>query len=92
MKLPRFISGNTVLKITSLNAVVISIRLVVSVIIQRILAVMLGEAGIASIGQIRNLMVMLTSTSTLGVFNGLVKYVSEFKENKTELSNVSVLG
>ena len=88
MKLPRFISGNTVLKITSLNAVVISIRLVVSVIIQRILAIILGEAGIASIGQIRNLMVMLTSTSTLGVFNGLVKYVSEFKENKTELSKV----
>ncbi len=52
MKLPKFLSGNTVLKITSLNAVVITIRLIVSVFIQRLLAVTVGEARIASIGQI----------------------------------------
>ncbi|GAB4163384.1 MAG: O-antigen translocase [Winogradskyella sp.] len=85
MGLPKFISNNVVLKITSLNAVVIAIRLVVSVFIQRLFAVLLGEAGIASIGQIRNVMVMLTSTSTLGIFSGVVKYVAEYKENKPEL-------
>lgn len=88
MKLPKFISGNTILKITSLNAAVITIRLVVSVFIQRLLAVTVGEAGIASIGQIRNVMVMLTSTSTLGTFNGVVKYVAEYKENKPELQKL----
>lgn len=85
MGLPKFISNNIVLKITSLNAVVITIRLVVSVFIQRLFAVVLGEAGIASIGQIRNVMAMLTSTSTLGIFSGVVKYVAEYKENKPEL-------
>lgn len=88
MKLPKFISGNIVLKITSLNAVVITIRLIVSAIIQRLLAVTLGEAGIANIGQLRNLIAMLTSTSTLGTFNGVVKYVAEFKEDQPELSKV----
>lgn len=86
MRLPKFIKDNIVLKITSLNAVVISIRLIVSVFVQRILAVMVGESGIANIGQVRNLMVMLTSTSTLGIFNGVIKYVAEYKENKTGLS------
>ena len=86
MKLPKFIKDNIVLKITSLNAIVISIRLIVSVFIQRVLAIMIGEAGIANIGQVRNLMVMLTSTSTLGIFNGVVKYVSEFKERQAVLA------
>lgn len=88
MKLPKFLSGNTVLKITSLNAIVISIRLVVSVFIQRLLAITVGEAGIASIGQIRNVMAMLTSTTTLGTFNGVVKYVSEFKNDQPELTKI----
>lgn len=76
------------LKITSLNAIVITIRLVVSAIIQRLLAVTVGEAGIASIGQVRNLLAMLTSTATLGTFNGIVKYVAEFKDNTPELSKL----
>lgn len=88
MKLPKFLSGNTVLKITSLNAVVITIRLIVSVFIQRLLAITVGEAGIASIGQVRNVMVMLTSTSTLGTFNGVVKYVAEYKNSKPELAKL----
>lgn len=88
MKLPKFLSGNTVLKITSLNAVVITIRLVVSVFIQRLLAITVGEAGIASIGQVRNVMVMLTSTSTMGIFSGVVKYVAEYKEDKPELAKL----
>ncbi|WP_296314222.1 O-antigen translocase [Winogradskyella sp. UBA3174] len=88
MKLPKFLSGNIVLKITSLNAAVISVRLVVSFFVQKLLAAMVGDAGYALVGQIRNLTAMLTSTSTLGVFNGAVKYVSEFRDNKSELQKI----
>jgi PST family polysaccharide transporter len=88
VKIPKFIRENIILKITSLNAVVITIRLIVSVFIQRLLAITVGEAGIANIGQLRNVMVMLTSTSTLGTFNGVVKYVAEHKDNKSELAKL----
>ena len=88
MKLPKFISENIVLKITSLNAVVITIRLVISGFIQWLLATMVGAAGIANIGQVRNVMAMLTSTSTLGTFTGVVKYVAEFKKDQPELSKI----
>lgn len=88
MKLPKFVSDNIVLKITSLNAIVIAIRLVVSVFIQRLLAITVGEAGIATIGQLRNVMAMLTSTSTLGTFNGVIKYVAEYRDNKPELAKL----
>ena len=77
-----------VLKITSLNAVVISIRLIISVFIQRFLALLVGEAGIANIGQVRNLIAMVMSTSTLGVFNGIVKFVSENKNDEKGLTNL----
>ena len=79
MKLPKFISENLLLKITSLNAVVISIRLVISLFIQRFLAEMVGEVGISKIGQLRNFTMLLTTISSGGVFNGIIKYVSEYK-------------
>ncbi len=85
MKFPGFIKNNIVLKITSVNAVVTGIRLCISFFVQQLLARMLGNTGYALVGDIRNLIPMLTSTSTLGVFNGAVKYVSELKDNKPEL-------
>ena len=71
---------------TSLNAIVITIRLGISLLIQRTLALYLGEVGIAKMGQIRNLIEMVTSSSSLGTFNGVVKYISEFKDDR-EKSN-----
>lgn len=85
MKLPKFIRENLLLKMTSLNATVISIRLVISLFVQRLLAEMVGEAGISKIGQLRNLIQLLTSVSSVGVFNGIVKYVSEHREDKEQL-------
>jgi PST family polysaccharide transporter len=73
---------------TTLNAVVISIRLVVSLFIQRLLAELVGESGIAKIGQLRNVNQLLTSVSSGGVFNGIIKYVSEYKDDKEQLQKL----
>lgn len=88
MKIPKFIKENLLLKMTSLNAGVIGVRLFVSVFIQRILAEMVGEVGIAKIGQLRNLMQLLTSVTSGGIFNGIVKYVSEYKDDKEQLQKL----
>ena len=85
VKLPPFIKNNLILKITSLNSLVVGIRLLISLLIQNILAQYTGQAGIAKVGQIRNLSNILMSTSSLGVFNGVVKYVSEYKNNQPGL-------
>ena len=73
---------------TSLNSGVIAVRLFISLFIQRLLAQIVGEVGIARIGDLRNLMAILMSVTTLGVFNGIIKYVSEFKDNSVELKKV----
>jgi O-antigen/teichoic acid export membrane protein len=88
LKIPQFIRGNLLLKMTSLNATVIAIRLVVSLFIQRLLAEMVGETGISKIGQLRNLTQLLTSVASVGIFNGVVKYVAEHKEDKEQLQKL----
>jgi len=73
---------------TSLNAGVIGIRLVISLFVQRLLAEIVGEAGIAKIGSLRNLLEMLGSFTSVGVFSGVVKYIAEFKEDKVQLQKL----
>ena len=73
---------------TSLNAGVIGIRFVISLFIQRLIAQYLGETGVSKIGQLRNLSELLTSFSSLGLFNGVVKYVAEHKEDKEQLNKL----
>lgn len=85
-KLVEHLKKSILLKIVSLNSVVIGFRLLISIVIQKLLAETVGASGIAKIGQLRNLMVILTSTSSLGVFNGVVKYTSELKKEEDLLA------
>nr|WP_252723168.1 O-antigen translocase [Tamlana agarivorans] len=71
-----------------MNAISIAVKLMVSIFVQRILAVTFGEIGIAKVGQIRNLINIITSTSSLGTLNGVVKYVAEFKEDQSRFSGL----
>lgn len=88
MKLPKFIKENLLLKITSLNTGVILLRLFVGFFIQRELTQNLVSGGYAKVGSLRNLMQILTSFTSLGIFNGVVKYVAEYKENKPYLQKL----
>lgn len=85
MKLPAVIKDNLLLKITSLNSIGMSIRMVLAFLSQKIIAVTLGPEGVAVLGNLRNIIPMIESFSTLGMFNGIVKYVAEYKEDKKEL-------
>lgn len=88
MKLKRFIKNNLLLKVASTNALVVFVRLSFSIISQKVLAIYIGAEGIALVGNFKNITGFLTQFSTLGSFNGLVKYISEFKNDKTELNKL----
>ncbi|WP_240475183.1 O-antigen translocase [Neotamlana sedimentorum] len=87
-KIRALLGENLLLKITSLNALVIVMRLIISLFVQRVLAINVGEAGISKIGQLRNLTQILTGLTSLGTFNGVVKYVAEFKNDVKTLKDV----
>jgi len=80
------IKGNVLLKMTSLNAPVILVRQFISLFIRRVIAENFGESGIFLQGQLRSLIQLLTSFTSLGIFNGIVKYISEFKEDEKQLA------
>lgn len=71
---------------TSLNAPVILIRQFISLFIRRVIAENFGESGIFLQGQLRSLIQLLTSFTSLGIFNGIVKYISEYKEDQKQLA------
>ena len=85
MMLPKFIRNSLILKITSLNSLVVGARLLISLVVQKLLAEYTGQAGIAKVGQLRNISSMLMSLTSLGAFNGVVKYVSEYKSDQKNL-------
>lgn len=73
---------------TSLNAGVVGTRLVIALFIQRLIASMLGASGVAIIGQLQSLTQLMTSVTSFGIFNGVVKYVAEYKEDKEQLKKL----
>ena len=73
---------------TSLNAVVVGIRLVISAVMQRVIYDIVGAEGLYKIGQLRSLEQLLTSVTSLGVFNGVVKYIAEYKDDKAQLQKL----
>ncbi|MDP2688318.1 MAG: O-antigen translocase [Aequorivita sp.] len=73
---------------TSLNAGAIGVRLIISAIVQRFLSEYVGPVGQYKIGQLRSLALLLTSIASLGTFNGVVKYIAEYKKDEKELQNL----
>ena len=78
--------GNVLLKITSFNAVAISVRIVAGLVTSKVVAFYLGAQGMALLGDLRNFMNSLQSVGTLGIYNGIVKYTAESKADKQKLS------
>lgn len=62
-----------------------SVRMLLAFMSQKVIAVLLGPEGVAVLGNVRNIIPMIESFTTLGVFNGIVKYVAEYKDDKKEL-------
>ncbi len=86
--LRQLIGGNILLKITSFNSIAIGVRIVVGLITSKIIAYYLGAQGMALLGDLRNFFSSVQSVSTLGIYNGLVKYIAEYKNAKKEMKKI----
>jgi O-antigen/teichoic acid export membrane protein len=82
------LKANFLLRVVSANSLVIAIRLTITLAIQRILAKSLEEYGIAKIGDLRNILAMLTSFTSMGIFNGMVKFVSQNENEPSQLKEL----
>jgi len=88
MKIKKIFHENLFIKIISVNSVVVVLRLIFSLFIQRCLALTVGEIGIAKIGQLKSITSILSSLTISGTFNGIVKHVAIDKNNPESLSKL----
>lgn len=78
--LRRLISVDIV-KVFTLNAVSTLIRMLAGMISVKIVAVIIGPAGIALLGQLNNFNGILQGVSNGGINTGITKYVAEYRED-----------
>ena len=87
-KLRSGIAGNLLLKITSYNAVSVILQILGGLVTSKLIAIYLGERGMALLGYLRNFLTSAQTAGNLGLSNGIVTYVASHKESKTVLSKL----
>ena len=75
-------------KITSLNSASIVIKIAVGFVTSKFLALFVGPAGMAMVGNFRNFLASTQAIASLGFENGIVKYVSENKYSEHFLKKI----
>jgi len=83
-----YINNNVLFKVASLNSASVLVRIIAGVFTSKAIAVFIGPEGMALIGNLRNFATSVQSFATLGVYNGVVKYIDEVKNKTTELSKL----
>ena len=85
-KLIDYINNKVLVKIASLQTASLLTRIIAGLLTSKAIAIFIGAEGLALIGNLRNFVSSFQTIATLGFYKGVVKYVSEFKENTKELS------
>lgn len=79
------LKSSDLVKVFSFTSLSTIIKLVTGYISVKIVASIIGPSGIALIGQLQNFTSIFTTLGAGGINNGVVKYVSEYKDEKDEL-------
>lgn len=73
--------GVDIIKVFSLNAISTLVRMLAGMISVKVVAVIIGPAGIALLGQLNNFNSILLGLANGGINSGVTKYVAEYKGN-----------
>ncbi|MBJ6369292.1 O-antigen translocase [Snuella sedimenti] len=81
-----YINKNVLVKIASLQAASVFTKIIAGLLTSKAIAVFIGAEGLALIGNLRNFVSAMQTIAIGGFYNGMVKYVSNFKEEVVALS------
>ncbi|MEI7508178.1 MAG: O-antigen translocase [Flavobacterium sp.] len=85
MKFLKEILSKPLFKATSLNGISILIKMGIGFITSKVIAIFIGPSGMALVGNLRNFLTSTEAFATLGLENGVVKYVAEHKKDEQKL-------
>jgi len=81
-----YINTKVLVKVARLNWATLTTKIVAGFLTTKFIAVFIGAEGMALIGNLKNFLTSMQALSTVGLYNGLVKYIGEFKNNALKLS------
>ncbi len=81
-----YINNEVLVKAATLNTANISVKIIAGILISKCIAVYIGPQGMALIGNLRNFLSAIQSIAISGLYNGVVKFISQFKTNTLELT------
>jgi len=85
-KLFDYINNKVLIKVAWLNWATVMTKIVAGFLTTKFIAVFIGAEGLALIGNLKNFLNAIQSFATAGLYNGLVKYIGEFKNDTLKLS------
>tara|TARA_R110002074_G_scaffold182076_2_gene346919 strand:+ start:1921 stop:3231 length:1311 start_codon:yes stop_codon:yes gene_type:complete len=81
-----YINNEVLVKAANLNTANISVKIIAGILISKFIAVYIGPQGMALIGNLRNFLSAIQSIAISGLYKGVVKFISQFKNNAVELT------
>lgn len=75
------------IKVFSFTALSTLVRMLTSIVSVKVVAGIIGPAGVALVGQLNNFASIVMALSSGGINNGITKYVAEYKENRVKIKD-----
>lgn len=85
-KILDYINNKVLVNVVWLHSATVLTKIVAGFLTTKFIAVFIGAEGLALIGNLRNFLTAVQSFSTVGLYNGMVKFIAEFKNDITKLS------
>jgi O-antigen/teichoic acid export membrane protein len=81
-----YINNKVLIKVAWLNSATVITKIIAGFLTTKFVAIFIGAEGLALIGNLRNFLTALQSLATVGLYNGIVKFIGEFKNDTLKLS------
>jgi PST family polysaccharide transporter len=85
-KLLNYIDKKVIKSAVRLHSATVLTKIIAGFLTTKFIAVYIGAEGLALIGNLRSFLSSAQAFGTVGVYNGLVKYISKYKNNALQLS------
>jgi O-antigen/teichoic acid export membrane protein len=87
-KLINYINSKVLIRVVWLHSATVVTKIVAGFLTTKFIAIFIGAEGMALIGNLRNFLTAVQSFATVGLYNGVVKLISDFKDDVKKLSQV----
>ncbi|WP_347922399.1 O-antigen translocase [Pontimicrobium sp. SW4] len=84
-KLIKYINSKVLVKIAWLHSATVLTKIISGFLTTKFIAIFIGAEGMALIGNLRSFFTSIQTFATVGLYNGVVKYIGKFKDDAVKL-------